>query len=632
MSEVIKAVGTVVGAVVGTVFLGAGVGTILGAALGSMAGGAAGDAIFGRPQAPAVAGSVTEVIHEVNAPAPYVMGEGLVAGVERWRCAYGATLDGVPNPYLALQHDYCVGGPVESITPYVDQAPVTSWYSGYLTTNSQLGACPESAALLPTGWGGYPAKDSTSKLSGKAAIMWNMKFDRDGKRFASGLPALAAYGQWVKVYDPRLDSTRPGGDGPHRVGVESTYTYSDCPALHAGTYAYGRFQNGHKVMGVGLVDDAIFWDVVAAWANVCEANGWTIFGRVTEPGDRWANLQEICLAGGGRPALTAAGLLFLYWAPKVSLDTITEADLADDDMAVTPMTAWRDRLNTLIPKYRSPDHKWEMVAAAKEQISTFVTEDGGERSTEWPFNLVKNAGQAAQLGVYKIWETREIQPIEISVGPRLRKYRPGECLWLNLPSLGLDIKAVIMKRSFDPARMVTRLTLMSETDAKHPYALGRTGSPPPTPALGQTAEDRDKLSAAAQAPSGYVRSMISSSSTNPASGILTAIDAGTTATINITGHSRVYSDLTVTVAGGTINGLDFATTYYVFYDDALREGGSVVYGYTTDVAASGNSDANPGRHAVGSIITPADGAASTTGGGVYDASAIIAGVDWSIYL
>ncbi|MFG5445095.1 hypothetical protein ACFJZM_13600, partial [Enterococcus faecalis] len=85
-----------------------------------------------------------------------------------------------------------------------------------------LGECPESTALAPQ-WAGATGWGSTSKLSGQAAIGWSFLFDKEGKRFASGLPQLGAYGQWVKVYDPRLDSTFPGGSGSHRVDDETTW-------------------------------------------------------------------------------------------------------------------------------------------------------------------------------------------------------------------------------------------------------------------------------------------------------------------------------------------------------------------------------------------------------------------------
>lgn len=442
---------------------------------------------------PPARGSITNVLIAADAPSPYMMGEGYFAGVLRHDVAYGATLKKVPNPYRLYVTVYSHGGPVQSISPRVELGAVGSWYSGFLYTSTQLGACPEASALAPH-FAGAPGWNGSSKLSGQAAIAWNLKFDKDGKVYASGVPRLGAYGQWVKAYDPRKDSTFPGGSGAHRLGVESTYEWTQNPALHAGTYAFGRYQSGKRVIGIGMPATGVDWVGLAGWANVCDANGWTIFGPVYEPGNRWENLQEICSAGGGR-AVFAGGLIsWRYSAPMVALDTITDADIADDSYSVTAMASWRDRLNTVVPKYISPAHDWQLIAdAAPVTVPAYVAEDGEVKQVEWPFNLVKDGDQAAQLAAYKLMDSRELQPITLPCLPRLRKYRPGECLHLDLPELGLDTDAVILSRSFDPARMVVTLTLMSETPGKHDFALGRTATPPPTPALKQTSEERDNL-------------------------------------------------------------------------------------------------------------------------------------------
>jgi hypothetical protein len=451
-----------------------------------------GSQILAKPPPPR--GSISQILVETNPPQPYVMGEGYFAGVLRHDAGYGATLKKVPNPYRVIVVVCSGGGPVQSITPKVEFANVSSWYSGFLYTDTQLGATPETSALSPH-FGGMPGWGSSYKLSGQAAILWNLKFDRDGKRFASGVPVLGAEGRWVKVYDPRKDSTFPGGSGAHRLGNEATYEWSENPALHAGTYAFGRYQNGKRTIGMGLPADGIDWQVIAAWANVCDANSWTMFGVVYEPGDRWANLKDICFAGGGEP-VAGGKLTFRYSAPVVALDTITEADLTDGPRSVTPMQSFRDRINTAIPKYRSPAHNWELVDGEAVSIPTFLAEDGEEKRETWPFNFVKKPGQAAQLATYRIWDSREIAPVQLVCKPRLRAYRPGECLELDLPDMSLSGKFIILRRQLDPASMTVTLELMGETSAKHAYCLGQTATPPPTPALQQTPQQKDEVAAA----------------------------------------------------------------------------------------------------------------------------------------
>lgn len=526
-----------------------------------------GSALLTKP--PPARGSETKIQIGVEPPSPYLMGEAYSAGVLRHDAGYGATLNKVPNPYRGLVIVASVAGPLAACTPQVDFAAVSSWYSTYLYTDTQLGASPEPDALAPH-FAGMPGWSSTSKLSGQAAILWNLKFDKDGKRFASGLPNLGAVWQGVRVYDPRLDSTYPGGSGSQRIDDEATWAYSDNPALHAIAYAYGRYQNGKKVFGIGQPAEGIDLARFVAWANVCDANGWAISGTIYEPGDRWANLKDIMAAGCGEPVVTGGVLSVRYHAPQVSLATVTEDDIADDDFSITAMQSYRSRINGIVPKYRSPAHNWEFVSAEKVTVSTYVTEDGEEKVEERQWNLVKDGDQAAQLAAYALVDGRELGPIEITLKPQWRWVKPGECLTLDLPSFDFDGDAIILQREVDPGTMKVKLTLIGETAAKHAYALGLTGTPPPTPALGQTAEERDVIAAEAIAPPAAARSTVTRTVAYP-------VSAGET-TISVSAFSGVLNDgSTVSFPAGSVTGLTDSTTYGVFYNPSTANYSAAMY-------------------------------------------------------
>ena len=508
MSKVLKVVAVVAGIVavvasggaalagVAGTFLGASAATLTTiAAVAGVVGLAAsfGSQLLTKP--PPARGSVNQLLIQVDPPQPYAMGRTYFGGVLRHTAAYGPTLKDVPNPYLGRVVVYSGGGPIQGfIAPTTDFEPLGAYYSGFLDVDQQLGACPESTALTPF-WSGFPNWGAANKLSGQAAMLWNFKFDKDGKKFASGLPNTGAIMDGVKTYDPRLDSTYPGGTGAHRINNEATWQFSKNPALHAIAYAYGRYQNGKKTFGIGLPVEAIDLEAMVAWANVCDANDWTISGIIFEPDDRWKNLKDIMAAGGAEPVFSGAVLSVKYHAPRVSLDTITEADLTDQGGTITAMRSYRERINTIVPKWRSGAHNWEYTAGAPIVLSTAVTEDGEEKKEERQYNLVDNADQSAQLAAYELLERRELGTIELSCGPRLRQYRPGECLNIDLPEEGLsNVQAVILRRVIEPGSMTVRLVLLGETAEKHDYALGRTAVPPPTAALTQTAEQRDDIS------------------------------------------------------------------------------------------------------------------------------------------
>ncbi|MEM6907169.1 MAG: hypothetical protein AAF494_00700 [Pseudomonadota bacterium] len=633
MAKALKVVGIVAGAValVATGLGAVGVGAVFGASTAGIAGVAtlvAGVANIGArllTKPPPARGSVTDTVLDVEPSSPYLMGEGYFAGVMRHKVGYGPTIDDVPNPYLLEALALCVAGPIAGpITPQTDFGAVDSWFSGFLETDTRLGATPDTALVPP--YGAAPGWSSSSAMSGTAAIAWNYRFDKEGERYASGLPARGVVAQWVKVYDPRKDSTQPGGSGSHRLGDETTYEWSENPALHAGTYAFGRYsplgQGSKRIIGMGLPAEGIDWEGVSAWANDCEANNWRMFGLVFEPGDRWQNLRDICIAGGAEPLFAGAVLGFHWQRPRVALDTITEADLADGSQEVTAMQSWRDRLNTLQPRYLEPTSNWSLIAANRVQVSEFLTEDGEERIEDVPFNFVKDASQAAQLAAYWLWGSRELTPITLTLMPRLRAYRPGECLHLDLPQLGLDHDAVILRRQFDPATGTMTMTLMTETPGKHSYALGLTGTAPPTPTIGQTAQERDQGAALTSLPTGYIRNQITNSwvtDADPLDGLVQASENS----ITIEAHTRTYLDrgnvsidgATLTVENDGTTAIAADTVYHIFYDDATRSGGTVSYKATQNSTVAALSASTPARHRVATIRTAATGQPANSGSG-----------------
>lgn len=103
------------------------------------------------------------------------------------------------------------------------------------------------------------------------------------------------------------------------------------------------------------------------------------------------------------------------------------------------------------------------------------------------------------------------------------------------------------------------------------------------------------------------------------SGVLTAeIDPAdsTKAKINIASHTRKYGDgSSVSVAAGSVSGLNQNTDYYITYMDTAFAGGTVSYQAQSSYLSAAQD--NPtGQHTVGDIVTPASGEPPTTGGDV----------------
>ncbi|WP_260581207.1 phage tail protein [Sphingopyxis sp. PET50] len=532
---------------------------------------------------PPAQGSVNNVTIDPNAASPCIIGRTYYGGVLRHDVGYGGKVGKVQNPYRGMVIDYSVCGPLEGlvsmhadfVTVGFSGSAATGYYSTFMYRDYQLGDTPESAALSPQ-WGGMPGWGSSHKLSGKAAILWSLKFDKDGKVYTSGVPQLGAVWDGVKVYDPRLDDTYDGGSGSHRSDDRTTWEFSEWPDDHALTYAIGHWFSGKKMFGIGLPIDSIDVDAFVAWGNVCRTNGWKVGGVIFEPGDRWANLKRIMAAGSAEPIFSGGMLSVKYDAPRVSLVTITPDDYADGAYRTPGMQTWRERLNTIIPKYRSPDHKWEYVESDAITSSTYLDEDGEEKIDTYQIDLCQEKDQAAQLAAYKLVNGREMFPIERNLKPEFRFYRPGDMVTINDPEGGLiEQDCVIVRRSVDPQTLAVRWVLTSETIGKHEFALGKTGTAPPTPTLLDPA-DRDAAANINNEVSG-ARRLVSQSVVYP----ITSDDDS----ITISAFVGVINDgRSISFPSDSVTGLANGTEYALLWHIADEEYSAVEYPAETEMA------------------------------------------------
>jgi hypothetical protein len=124
------------------------------------------------------------------------------------------------------------------------------------------------------------------------------------------------------------------------------------------------------------------------------------------------------------------------------------------------------------------------------------------------------------------------------------------------------------------------LICVGETTAKHAFILGQTSTPPPTPALGQTAEERDAIAAAAIASPTGARQVKTFSAGYP----LTSDDDQ----IDIAGFTGVLSDgSTVVFPAGSVGGLLSGAKFGVFYNP-----GTATYSVEEEPATASMADSD----------------------------------------
>lgn len=457
-------------------------------------------------------GTATQWQADPRAGIPYAFGRCAVAGRINFNQAAGSS-----NKFLNFSTIYSGAGPIDGfegfygndslITFGADSGEGASgYYLNRMWQKRQLGALYEpymhwtatGSKDTPANHGGMPVEwTSAHRLSGYAASLWALEYDTS--RFASGVPEPKMVGRWVKVYDPRKDSTYPGGSGAHRYAEPSnkvayeaaraTWEWTDNPYLHGLMWCLGRWISADGVPlvrthGLGAPIDMIDVASFVDGANVAEANDWTCGGVTDTAENKWEVLKAFLQAGAGKPVMMGAKIGCIVNTPRVSLTTITKADVIGD-VSVAGAVDIDDRINTIWPSYTEEAQNWAVVTPdAPVQVAAYIGPDKGERSIPVTYQYVQKATQTGQLARYDIEDSRELTPIVLTAKPWTMWLKPGDCFTATEPEWGLNgQKLLILKRTRDPATMTVGFICRTETDGKHPFALGQTLTPPDTPAL-----------------------------------------------------------------------------------------------------------------------------------------------------
>ncbi|WP_334182045.1 hypothetical protein [Novosphingobium sp.] len=437
-------------------------------------------------------GSATDFTTNPQSGLPYAMGRTRMSGLRFF--AATNTRPGYTkfNDLLWFGALLSIGGQIEGIEKFTADGEVVTFdasgnavgnFHDYMAQKVHLGGPMSTALNLSLGGGTAPGWTSAHRLSGITHAMWCLRYNKQGEMYGAGAPEPAWIGKWVKVYDPRLDSTYPGGSGSCRALDESTYVWSDNPGLHALTWALGRWQNGNRTCGIGAPVETIRMAEFVECANVCDANGWKVGGVEWTTDSKWDTLKRILQAGGARPTQTAAMIGCLVNTPRTAIATIESRHL-HDGLSLAATKSRRERFNTVLPRYVDENSDWSVITGTAITVPEYVTADKGKRSKEIDFPLVQvfagqQAKQPGQLAAYEIVNSREAGPWTFTTGPEWIGLKTGDVVYLNVPEEGLVNQPVmITRRAIDPATGKVSFAVETETYSKHAYALGQSTTPP----------------------------------------------------------------------------------------------------------------------------------------------------------
>ena len=156
---------------------------------------------------------------------------------------------------------------------------VTATYSGYLT----IAVVTEGTAANYISINGGGKWGSSRRLTGCAYVHLRIKRTGNDKKAESplvnGLPSrVTIIGDGAFLYDPRKDSTVPGGSGSHRANNQATwgvYTNADDtdnPVLQLLWWLIGWEINNKLSVGCGVPYGRIDMESFITAANICDEN------------------------------------------------------------------------------------------------------------------------------------------------------------------------------------------------------------------------------------------------------------------------------------------------------------------------------------------------------------------------
>lgn len=423
-----------------------------------------------------------------NAGWPFVAGTTGTAGVQLHLASSGtADKNKFRHWFLLL----AMGPDVSVDAFYANEVAVTfasyvatsEPYAGKMWLTTTTGANPDVALTQPSGTGSITEWTGEHKLSGWACARWVLEYDQEVYVQGQVAPLFKVSGP--RPYDPREDSTQPGGSGSQRIDDQSTWDGDPRnPWLQALSFIVGWRDEDEVVIGLGEVPDLIDVASFTEAANLSDDNAWFCDFGFSSADDPWEVLKAFAQAGGGEIISKGAKIGCFASVIAVSAGTITDADIMDAESIPTTQ-ALATKINGIWPSFQSVDHFWKMTPLDDAiVVDDYVTADDGLFTRQLGFPGVQDATQVAQLTLQGLFDAREINPIVLTLAPAWNALNVGDVIDTDAPEFMLNgLKLRILKKTRDYTTGCPKFVCRTETEEKYALALAATGTAPEVPVL-----------------------------------------------------------------------------------------------------------------------------------------------------
>lgn len=245
--------------------------------------------------------------------------------------------------------------------------------------------------------------------------------------FPNGDPSWSAVGRWKVIHDPRTDTYGAFSNAAVQIldlltsptGLAQDYATTVAPVLE------------HWLTEADICDEDV---PLKAGGTVKRYESFVYRALSDDPVEALGKLLAAC---DGRLTMDENGC-YRLWVGKYREPTVwlTEEDIHGYDVSGDP--APEDVVNELAPKFKSPEHKWNIVETDPWQDSTDPAMRGKVETSPMELEAVTNNSQARRLAKREM--SRLLSPIRGRLDGKLSAARAMGERWIGVdfPELGFD--------------------------------------------------------------------------------------------------------------------------------------------------------------------------------------------------
>ena len=285
------------------------------------------------------------------------------------------------------------------------------------------------------------------KMTGIAYVVITLQYDQN--TFQS-IPNFLFVIKGRKLYDLRKDDTN-GGTGSHRWDDQSTWEWSDNPAIALYNYQRGLYLNGALVVGEGVAAIDLMNDMFVTAANICDEDV-AVKGSVdTEKRYRLAfnagadrsheeNIQSMLDAMAGVMVESVGA-----FGPIAGAASSVQMEFSDGDLiAGQPVkySSHRSRanlINTVSGSYTEPDQQWSSIPFPLRTSSLDEAVDGERLAKQIDFPPVFSNSQAQRCAEIERRASRKQKSATVPLGFRFAPLQTGDWVRWNSARYGVDV-------------------------------------------------------------------------------------------------------------------------------------------------------------------------------------------------